>query len=93
MTDEKVAEAMSAFRGRRRIPLGELLDPYGIDAKTRSRLVRQGLVREAEGKRAPHGAVLVDQDEAEEVVRAAVVATALGLTIIAVLRVIRAWAG
>jgi len=93
MSDAKVAEVMRRYRGRERIPVPELLGPLGVDRQERYRALAEGLIRPLPGERGPRNAYVVDQDEAARLVRAALIASAITMSIVIVLRVLGAAGG
>lgn len=86
VTDDQIAAVMGKYRGRQRIPLAELADDLGIPAVTRTRLLKNGLVREAEGKRDPRGRIVLEESEAQRLVRGALIAAAAGVALAVILR-------
>lgn len=93
MSDAEVDEVMRRFRGRGRISLSELLEPLGVDKDERRRARDEGLITPLPGKRGRGGSYVVDEDEAARLVRAALIAAAVGMSIVIVLRVLGAAGG
>jgi len=93
VSDAEVAEVMRRYRGRREIPVSEVLGPLGVDKSERHRAMSEGLIRPVPGVRGRGGAYYVDEAEAERLVRAALIASAIAMSIVIVLRVLGAAGG
>ena len=89
MSQAELTRAMRPYRDRDAIPLPELLGPLGVDRYTRHYLIEHGLIRPLPD-RGPRRVVMVDQSEAQRVMRAALIALAAGVALAAALRVLDA---